>query len=136
VTSATMRCGVTTNLEDPNRLVSEEGKVGGMAAYISKRGLLCHGTLLLSADLTEAKRLTDPATARLESRYTRSNAMLMANTGIESHSFIAGMKAAVAEKTGLKVELDVPNAEERDALSRLLPKYTDPRWNLGDPFEW
>ena len=83
VTEASRRCGVRTWLEEPNRILSDGGKVSGMAAYVSRDGLLCHGTFLLSADLEEAKRLTEPAAKTLERRYTRSRSMRMANTGIE-----------------------------------------------------
>jgi lipoate---protein ligase len=135
VTQATESCGVGTWLESPNRILSEGGKVSGMAAYVSRKGLLCHGTLLLDADLGEAKRLTDPSSTKLDRRYTRSNAMTMANTGIQLPSFIAAMKGVVAVKTSLPVETDEPNEREKSVMLDLLPKYRDPLWNLGDPFE-
>ena len=53
-----------------------------MAAYISKDGLLCHGTFLLDADLEEARRLTEPAASAGE-KIHRSRSDRMANTGIE-----------------------------------------------------
>ena len=56
-------------LDEPNRIITERGKVSGMAAYLSKGGSLCHGTLLLDADLEEASRLTRPAEKELERRY-------------------------------------------------------------------
>lgn len=135
VTQASARCGVETWLEVPNRILSREGKVSGLAAYISRKGLLCHGTFLLDADLDEAKRVTDPARTELERRYTRSNAMKMSNTGIQSSSFIAAVRAVVEEKTGLVAEMGDPTKREKTVMTALLAKYTDPRWNLGDPFE-
>ena len=38
-----------------------EGKISGMAAYVSRKGFLCHGTLLVGADLARVKALTTPA---------------------------------------------------------------------------
>ncbi len=135
VNRASARCGVETWLEEPNRILSGGGKVSGMAGYIAKDGVLCHGTFLLTADLEEAKRLTEPAKVRLERRYVRSRPMRMANTGIELSSFIASLREAAAEKTGRELETDTPNERERSAAESLLEKYKSPDWNLGDPFE-
>ncbi len=75
VVEAAASCGVRAWLEEPNRILSADGKVSGMAAYLSRDGLLCHGTLLLDADLEEAAALTQPSGVELERRYTRSRAM-------------------------------------------------------------
>lgn len=135
VAQASGACGVEAWLEAPNRVISRDGKVSGMAAYISRLGLLCHGTFLLEADLELAKRLTDPSSTSLDRRYTRSNAMKMANTGIRLPSFIAAMRGVVAERTGLEIETTQPTGGEISAMGKLLPKYLDPHWSLGDPFE-
>jgi len=135
VTEASGRCGVSTWLDGPNRILSKEGKVSGMAAYVSREGLLCHGTFLLSADLDEAKRLTEPADRQLERRYTRSRSMKMANTGIGLASFIASMRDVVAEKIGRELDVDQTRTDEKRAMESLIEKYRSPAWNLGDPFE-
>ncbi len=135
VVRATDACGVKTWLDEPNRVLSAGGKVSGMAAYISSAGLLCHGTLLLDADLAEAAGLTQPAEVRLERRYTRSMAMKMANTGIRPDAFIASMTRVVEEEIGTRVESGQPTGAELESMEGLLPKYNDPAWNLGDPFD-
>ncbi|MDA4135765.1 MAG: lipoate--protein ligase family protein [Thaumarchaeota archaeon] len=135
VTEASGRCGVSTWLEEPNRVVSAGGKVSGMAAYISRESLLVHGTFLLGADLDEAKTLTDPDEKQLERRYTRSRAMKMANTGIGLASFIASFRDVVAEKVGRELEIDQPREGERRTMESLIEKYESAAWNLGDPFE-
>lgn len=135
VTEAAGRCGVSTWLDGPNRILSEEGKVSGMAAYVSREGLLCHGTFLLAADLDEAKRLTDPAERQLERRYTRSRSMKMANTGIGLASFIASIRDVVAESIGRELDVDQTRMDEKRAMESLIGKYRSPAWNLGDPFE-
>lgn len=129
------RCGVKTWLDEPNRILSDEGKVSGMAAYISRDGLLCHGTFLLAADLEEAKRVTEPRRVSIERRYTRSRPMRMANTRIEQAAFIAAFREVTKESTGVELEDTEPGDDEVDAVDELVrSKYGDPRWNLGDPF--
>lgn len=135
VIAASAKCGVRTWLDEPNRILSDGGKVSGMAAYVSRDGVLCHGTFLLDADLEEAKKLTEPARVSIARRYTRSRPMGMANTGIGLASFIAAMKDAAAEKTGRELEIDRPREEEARIMNSLLTKYQDPAWSLGDPFE-
>jgi len=135
VSRAAEGCGVKTWLEEPNRIASAGGKVGGMAAYISSRGLLCHGTLLLDADLDEAQRLTEPSRVELERRYTRSVPARMANTGIGAASFINSLRDAVVQETGGDIETSELTTEESQSLGALIKRYSDPRWNLGDPFE-
>jgi lipoate---protein ligase len=135
VTTASEKCGVRTWLDEPNRILSEGGKVSGMAAYVSRDGVLCHGTFLLAADLEEAKKLTEPTRVSLARRYTRSRPMKMANTGIELSSFIAAMRDAAAEKTGRELDTDQPKDGELRLMESLVPKYRSAAWNLGDPFE-
>lgn len=135
VTSASEKCGVKTWLDEPNRILSEEGKVSGMAAYVSRDGILCHGTFLLAADLEEAKKLTEPKRVSLARKYTRSRPMKMANTGIELSSFIAAMRDAAAEKTGRELETDQPREGELRVMQSLVSKYRSEGWNLGDPFK-
>jgi lipoate-protein ligase A len=134
VVRAADACGVKIWLDEPNRLLSEQGKVSGMAAYIARAGLLCHGTLLLDADLSEVASLTQPADMQLERRYTRSRPMAVANTGIVPDAFIAWMRTVLEEETGLEIEQERPTDAERGMMEGLLPKYSDPAWNLGDPF--
>lgn len=134
VVRATEACGVRTWLEEPNRILSAGGKVSGMAAYISSSGLLCHGTLLLDADLAEAASFTQPAGVTLERRYTRSMATKIANTGIRPDAFIDSMRRVVEQELGARVESGLPTDDELRSMEGLLPKYNDEAWNLGDPF--
>lgn len=134
VTRAIELCGVRAWLLEPNRIVSSEGKICGMAAYVSRTGLLCHGTLLLDADLEEARRLTEPVRVDLERQYTRSNPAKMSNIGIGAVSFMNSLKGVVAQETGAELETSQPGEEEIKSMSRLLQRYRTPEWNLGDPF--
>jgi lipoate-protein ligase A len=134
IVQASSSCGVKTWLDEPNRILSEAGKVSGMAAYISREGLFCHGTFLLSADLELARMLTEPAETKLDRKYTRSRPMKMANTGIELPSFIAAVRGAVAEQVGKELEIDQLRPEEVRTRDALMEKYRSAEWNLGDPF--
>ncbi len=62
--------------------------------------------------------------------------MKVANTGIGSDAFIASMRSVVEEEIGREIEPEQPTDAERRTAESLLPKYNDPVWNLGDPFEW
>jgi lipoate---protein ligase len=135
VASAVTMCGTEVSFEGPgNRLVSSQGKVSGMAAYLSKEGMFCHGTLLLHADLGEAARLTDPAKVETERKYTRSNPMRVANIGVEPDRFVASMSAVVSEETRMAPEASGPDVDELNTMQSMLPRYRDDGWNLGDPF--
>jgi lipoate---protein ligase len=127
--------GVDAELEPPNRIVTPEGKISGMAAYVSKDGLLCHGTLLLDADLERVRRVTSPSKEPLERRYTRSRDMCTVNTGLDAGSLTRAFIRAFEEEAGLRLAEAQPSDAEGAAAGRLLEKYTDPAWNLGDPFE-
>lgn len=134
VVRAAAACGAETWFDEPNRILSAAGKVSGMAAYLSRSGFLCHGTMLLSADLEEAESLTRPSGVKLERRYARSNPARIANTGVDSDAFIGSMRRVVGDEIGVELEAAVPTEAERKLTESLLPKYGDPTWNLGDPF--
>lgn len=55
--------GVEAEFREPNALCIKGGKVSGMAMYVKRRSVLCHGTLLVEADLSllklALKRLKD-----------------------------------------------------------------------------
>ncbi|MDV3243766.1 MAG: lipoate--protein ligase family protein [Nitrososphaerales archaeon] len=125
-------CSVEASFEPPNRIVCAEGKVSGMAAYISNTGAVCHGTLLTHADLAEVARLTTPKGASAQRRYPRSNVARVANVGVDRGKFV--------EKLLDTTEADCEEAPlERDELALTLKlereRYRRESWNLGDPFE-
>ncbi|HUH99413.1 MAG TPA: lipoate--protein ligase family protein [Nitrososphaerales archaeon] len=136
VLGALSASGVTARLEPPNSIVTPEGKVSGMAAYVSRGGFLCHGTLLVGADLGRVKALTTPADRTLQRRYTRSRDVKTANAEVEVDSFIRTLVRTLADETRLKVEVGALREDERElAEELLLTRYGEEGWNLGDPFE-
>ena len=137
VLSALAASGVEAWLDPPNRILTEEGKISGMAAYVSRRGFLCHGTLLFSADLGRVKALTTPSPEALQRRYTRSRDARTANAPLEVDSFIHTFVRTLADETKLAIETGLPDERELALADELLAaRYGDERWNLGDPFGW
>lgn len=127
--------GVSARLDPPNSVVTGGGKVSGMAAYVSRRGYLCHGTLLAGADLARVKALTTPAPESLERRYTRSRDVRTANISVDVDSFIRTFVRTLAEETGLTLERRLPDGRERELATKLVSsRYGNDAWNLGDPF--
>ncbi|MDA4117239.1 MAG: lipoate--protein ligase family protein [Thaumarchaeota archaeon] len=128
--------GVDAWLDPPNRIVTKNGKISGMAAYVSKKGFLCHGTLLVDADLQMVKALTTPSPESLERRYTRSRDVRTANAQVDVDSFIHTLVRTLGDETGLKLEPAEADARETALMEELLARrYRDDAWNLGDPFQ-
>jgi lipoate-protein ligase A len=129
--------GVEAWLDPPNRVITGAGKISGMAAYVSRLGFLCHGTLLVSADLGRVKALTTPSPEAVERRYTRSHDMKTANAALDVDSFIRTFVRTLADETRLGMENGSPDELERALMRELLAtRYGNEAWNLGDPFAW
>lgn len=123
-------CGVECRFERPNRIVCAQGKISGMAAYVSRNAVLCHGTLLVRADLAEVQRLTRPKEEALLGRYPRSMFTAVANCSVEKERFVARLSETLPG-----FEPGERTTAEGELCSSLLPKYRSDDWNLGDPFE-
>jgi lipoate---protein ligase len=129
VNEALRKCGVGSEFVPPNTLSADGGKISGMAAYISKEAVLCHGTLLIDADLEEVQKLTRPSTEKLAKRYPRSKFANVSNCGVRRSDFVSELAASwVGFKKGRW------SPAEKRTWSRLLGKYVSDEWNLGDPF--
>ena len=135
--SALAASGVDARLDPPNRIITKEGKISGMAAYVSRKGFLCHGTLLAGADLLRVKALTTPSAEAIGRKYTRSHDMKTANVPLDVDSFIHTLVSTLADETHLAVEKATPDGRELELMKELLAtRYGDEAWNLGDPFSW
>jgi lipoate-protein ligase A len=130
VVEALARCSVACRYVPPNSIECPEGKISGMAAYLSREGLICHGTLLLAAELDEVTRLTRPVDLVVEGKYPRSSFVRVANAGIDRQAFVQNLR----EAAGLECEADRMTEEEMDMAQRLRKRYRSREWNLGDPF--
>ena len=130
VVEALAACSVECKFVPPNRLETEEGKVSGMAAYLSKERIICHGTLLLDADLEQVARLTTPSASNPATRYPRSNSMRVANTRVGRDELVNSLrKIAEAESDHRAM-----TPEEEELTRALRTRYVQTQWNLGDPF--
>ena len=137
VLSALAAMGLEAWLDPPNRIITKEGKISGMAAYVSRRGFLCHGTLLVKADLGRVKALTTPSGDAIERRYTRSRDAKTANAALDVDSFIHTLVRTLADESRMALDKSEPNEKELElAASLLATRYGDEKWNLGDPFAW
>lgn len=133
--SALAACGVEARLDPPNRILTAEGKIAGMAAYVSRKGFLCHGTLLVGADLLRVKALTTPSAEAIARKYTRSRDVKTANAALDVDSFIHTLVSTLADDTELAAETATPDGRELELMGELLAtRYGDETWNFGDPF--
>jgi len=130
VVGALERCGVACSFEEPNVIRDTSGKVSGMAAYITKDSVLCHGTLLFDADLEEVLRLTKPVVADPPRKYGRSNFATVANVHVAPGPFVRELARTSEGFRGGDV-----TSEEKGFLERVVSKYRSDGWNYGDPFD-
>ena len=131
VADALKRVSTRVTYAPPNSLVGAGGKVSGMAAYISKDGFLCHGTLLVDADLSELEELTTPSGDEAEAKFPRSNHVAVENTHVDKDGFLAALRASI----GAELKEDEFRPSERRLVQDLVEeRYSTPKWNLGDPF--
>lgn len=131
VIEALEKCGVHARFSAPNSISNERGKVSGMAAYMSKDAVLCHGTLLVDADLRIVQRLTMPSGEGLHRRYPRSRHTAVSNCGVDEAMFATELAGA----SGYTVKKGNLTSKERAIATRLAKsKYRSDEWNLGDPF--
>ena len=131
IVRALRACHVDCEFEPPNGIFDRHGKISGMAAYISKRGVLCHGTLLIDADLEEVEALTRPGAKELMRRYPRSKFAPVSNCRVKTRDFVSKL----VEGSGYALEEDrLTKTESESTLDLTTSKYKDDGWNLGDPF--
>ena len=131
VVRALRACNVECEFKAPNSIVDRRGKISGMAAYISKGGVLCHGTLLVNADLEEAETLTRPSDEELVRRYPRSRFAPLSNCGVETRDFVSKL----TQGFGYDLEKGrLTKAESESTLRLVGSKYANDVWNLRDPF--
>jgi lipoate---protein ligase len=130
VAGALSRCGVECDYRPPNSIFDARGKICGMAAYVSRDAVLCHGTLLINAPLDEVQRLTKPAGREPPRRYPRSRFAVVSNCEVGRKEFVD----ALAGGGGNSFEPGEATEEELERARRLLLRYRSDSWNLGDPF--
>jgi lipoate-protein ligase A len=114
-------------------IYSESGKISGISAYISRDRALCHGTLLVDANLQLVEKLTTPKPTLSDKKYVRSNFVTVSNSGIKKKELIS----LLADLLSLEDYTDAEDYNERELCKMLTrDKYIKESWNLGDPFEF
>ncbi len=142
VVDALEECHVESRYRPPNSIFDNCGKISGMAAYISKDAVLCHGTLLVDADLKEVEALTTPSAEELARRYPRSKVVSISNCGADPLEFAAKLANVFFDGSDDRHGTDANGngastltaAESEAASSLAATKYASISWNLGDPF--
>jgi lipoate---protein ligase len=122
--------GFQARFSPPNGVSGRGGKVSGMAAYISRESVLCHGTLLHHADLEKVQRLTRPSEETLPRRYPRSRFTEVTNAEVSVVDFVDRL----ADRSGLELRKSRLTPREVSREAALEGKYRSSGWNLGDPF--
>ncbi|MDA4124289.1 MAG: lipoate--protein ligase family protein [Thaumarchaeota archaeon] len=131
VVSALKRCGSECAFKAPNSIVDGYGKVSGMAAYLSKSAVMCHGTLLVSADLEEVKRLTRPRDETVAKKYPRSRFAPVSNCAVDEVRFVREL----VEASGYSLQQEgLTERESKLSLELASSKYRKREWTFGDPF--
>jgi len=110
--------GVEASFREPNSLYVKGGKVSGMAMYVKRRSVLCHGTLLVDADLS----LLELALKRLKDPVANVNDEAPSRLGMEE------MAKAIAEASERRLKVDLVEegltVRERELISSCpLQKY-------------
>lgn len=136
ITKALRMSGASALFREPSMITVNGAKVSGMAAFISKDSILCHGTLLYNANLEEVAILTTPVRKEIAKRYVRSNFQQVGNVKIEPMSFADNVIEIVESENNILLEESKLRKEERELADSLLrEKYSREEWNLGDPFK-
>ena len=118
--------GVKAEFKPPNALFIGLNKISGMAIYIKRRSVLCHGTLLINADLNLLKlalrRLKDPVTNLVDESPEKpsvKNVIGAIRKASERHLKIKLVKGTLSSS---EKELIRPNPYEMYELMRLTNK--------------
>lgn len=79
VVSALNQMGVAAELGGRNDILVDGRKISGNAIYSTAQGIVCHGTLLLSADLTRLSDALNPKPEKITSKGIQSVRSRVAN---------------------------------------------------------
>jgi len=130
VVRALRACKVECTFRTPNAIFGKDGKVSGMAAYVSRDGVICHGTLLIDADLRMVEMLTRSSSQELKRRYPRSKVVAVTNCKVDLTEFVSKLR----EESHYGLEEKLTESEMTTTSDLLASKYSTREWNLGDPF--
>jgi len=120
--------GVDAHFQCPNIITVNEKKISGLAAYVKKNAVLCHGTLLIDIDLhTLSRVLPLHRNSRTEVTCIRDALENNVSPNIVKKYIIRGFNEAYEVKvqsSGLSVN------EELLAKTLYVNKYSTAEWNF------
>ena len=136
IVAALADVGVTARLSGRNDLEAGGRKVSGSAQLRMGGRLLCHGTLLVAADLARMQRLLTPGAAK---RRAHGVASVRARVGNVADLWAPGttlddLTAALLRRCAPEgISPDAAFCSRADAMAELLAerKYRSPHWNFG-----
>lgn len=120
------RSGIKAEFEPPNSIFVADKKISGMAAYIKRESILCHGTLLINTNLstlTSVLKLMKTKVTTLQ----RELGTLISVASVKK-AIITSFEATY----GMRVKQGKLSKEESMIIKQLYEKkYATEEWNLG-----
>jgi lipoate-protein ligase A len=117
--------GIQGEFKPPNIILVGDQKISGMAAYVKRKTILCHGTLLVNTNLYILKsvlRIMKNKVTTLQHELNTEISMTRVRRAI-----IAGLDTVY----GMKISREKPSREELEIVDELYEKkYSKEEWNL------
>ncbi len=116
--------GVRAEFKPPNSIFVGDKKISGMAAYVKRESILCHGTLLVNTDLNILTNVLTPV--KTEVTTLQRELGMKISMGRVKRAIIRGFDSVY----GLKVKQGKLSREEVGIIKRLYEnKYVTEEWN-------
>ncbi len=131
---------IDAEFKSPNSIQVNKKKISGMAMYVGRRAILCHGTLLVSTDLNLLSELLNVSNKML--KHPKAGKKLSTHVEVTTiqresgtHISIVDVKKSIMEgfQKLYRIKLDRGRLKEREEeLSRQLyeQKYSRVKWSL------
>lgn len=131
------RLGLKAFVNSRNDLVIDNRKVSGNAQFTSRGRMLCHGTLLFSANLSIIRKTLMPLTILITSKSTKSVRSEVTNISeylpetLSLTDFIAGFQTAILEHNNFDGEIILNPEQWMDVNKLAEEKYDSWEWTWG-----
>ncbi|MCD6243144.1 lipoate--protein ligase family protein [Candidatus Bathyarchaeota archaeon] len=118
--------GINANFKSPNAIQVRGRKISGLASYIKKNAILCHGTLLVNSNLSVLSEVLSRPRAEVTTLHHELNKYI-------PMSLMKGLILLGFSKLyGIVPKLEkLNNYEERIAQILYYKKYVTKEWNSG-----
>ena len=116
--------GIRAKFKPPNSIFVDDKKISGMAAYVKRESILCHGTLLVNTDLNILTSVLKPVKTKVTT-LQRELDMQISMARIKS-AIITGFNSVY----NMKVKQGKLSRDEVGIIKRLYEnKYATEEWN-------